>query len=102
MATKTEMTLAEVKRRIAGLRGEQRKSTVCALIGHSRIVTFCFGYANCGRCGAQVGDSLGGVWSGAESSVIIGHNCKVCRKNYKSMTWRDKFLVPNPFAKKKI
>ena len=34
------------------------KKTVCALIGHSNIHDYWFGYHYCGRCGTQVGDSL--------------------------------------------
>jgi len=76
---------------------EQKKSVVCSLIGHSMIQSTCFGYFYCGRCGNQVGDSLGSVYSQAPETVIIGHNCDVCRKNYKKMTWRDKFMVVDPF-----
>ncbi len=75
------------------------KETVCAWIGHSyNIVSNYMGYKYCGRCEAQIGDSLGGYWPG-ENAVLIGHNCKVCRKNYKKLSWKDKFLVPNPFKK---
>jgi hypothetical protein len=74
---------------------------VCALVGHSRIVTGCMGYVYCARCEAQVGDQLAGVYAGAEESVRVGHNCATCRKNYKAMGWRDKLLSPNPFTKAK-
>ena len=76
---------------------EQKKRVVCSLIGHSMIQTICFGYHYCGRCGAQVGDSLALVYPKASETVIIGHNCDVCRKNYKKMTWKDKFLIEDPF-----
>ena len=76
------------------------KHIVCALIGHSKIQTACFGYYYCGRCSDQVGDALGSIYPQAEQAVIIGHNCETCRKNYKKMTWRDKFMVPYPFKTK--
>jgi ribosomal protein L37AE/L43A len=78
---------------------QQKKSAVCALIGHSRIMTECFGYWSCGRCGQQIGDSLGGVFDGRDK-VIIGHDCRVCRKNFKTIGWEDKFMTPYPFANK--
>lgn len=78
----------------------QRNSIVCSLIGHSRIQTHCFGYYSCGRCNAQLGDSLAGCYS-AKEVVIVGHNCKICRKNYKTLTWQDKLYAPNPFPKSK-
>ena len=96
------MTKQEVQKRIKGLPKEQRNSVVCSLIGHSNIVTACFGYIHCGRCEAQIADKLGGAgYAKAETCVQVGHNCAVCRKNYKDMDWRDKWLVPNPFKAKK-
>lgn len=93
------MTKAEVMKRVQGLSDEQKKAVVCSLVGHSRIVTGCFGYVYCGRCGAQVADSLGGVNSDAENQVRVGHNCKVCRKNYAALDWRHKLFAPDPFKK---
>jgi hypothetical protein len=81
---------------------EQRNEVVCSLIGHSNIDTICFGYRNCGRCGVQLGDNLGSIDYGRDKCVIIGHNCKTCRKNYKEQsTWADKLYVKNPFKKVK-
>ena|SRR5258708_37615795 len=77
---------------------EQRNSVVCSLIGHSRIHTNCMGYKYCARCGEQVGDSLAGAYTGKDT-VIVGHNCKVCRKNFKALTWADKIYTADPFAK---
>lgn len=71
------------------------KAMFCALFRHSLIVENYWGYKYCGRCGAYVGDSLVGPWGG-ENAVVIGHNCDVCRKNYKKMGFVDKFMVPNP------
>lgn len=80
---------------------EQRNKIVCALIGHSKISTYCFGYRYCGRCGALVGDSLGGSDYGKLKAVIIGHICSLCKKNYKMCTWKDKLYVANPFRGRK-
>lgn len=77
---------------------QQKKEVTCALIGHSRIQTFCFGYFYCARCGEQLGDSLGGYYANAEKVVIVGHKCPICEKNYKELTWKDKIFCPNPFT----
>ena len=92
------MTKTEVMKRIDGLDAETAARTICALVGHSRIQTQCFGYYNCARCDAQVGDSLGSVYPGAETAVIVGHNCEKCRANAKALTWKDKLRSPDPFA----
>lgn len=76
---------------------EQRNSVVCALIGHSRIQTYCFGYFNCARCDEQMGDSLTGIYSRANEVVIVGHDCEICRTNYAACTWKDKIFAPDPF-----
>ena len=78
----------------------QRNGIVCALIGHSKTQTYCFGYHNCARCGAQLGDSLAGAYS-AEKVVLVGHeggNCPTCHANYEKLTWRDKIFTPDPFV----
>ena len=94
------MTVAEVRKRIRGLKPEVQKSVVCSLVGHSLIVTACFGYIYCGRCGAQIADKLGGGgYANAEKCVQVGHNCPTCKANFKKLTWRDKFLAPDPFKK---
>ena len=80
---------------------QERNELVCVLVGHSRISTTSWGYRYCARCGEQVGDNLGSIDPGAESSVIVGHNCKTCRKNYKKCTWQDKLYCPDPFKKEK-
>lgn len=75
---------------------DQRNKVVCSLIGHSNIVSTCFGYVYCGRCNEQIGDSLGSYFDGSKV-VIIGHNCNTCRENYKALTWKDKLFCPDPF-----
>ena len=93
------MTLIEVKKRIKGLTEDEQKKVVCALVGHSLIRTGCFGYWYCARCDTQVADSLAGINASAEIQVVVGHDCAICRKNYKKLDWKHKFLTPNPFTK---
>jgi hypothetical protein len=92
-----QFTKAEVKERISGLPEAIAKAIVCAMVGHSRIQTACFGYYNCGRCFEQVGDTLGSSYPGAKLAVVIGHDCETCRENAKTLTWRDTFMAPDPF-----
>jgi len=74
------------------------KAIFCVLFGHSKIQHSCFGYFNCARCDAQLGDAIGGIY-GAEDVVIVGHDCEKCRENYANCTWKDRFFAPNPFKK---
>ena len=88
--------LEEVKVRVKGLDDKTAKAVVCALVGHSSIVTTCFGYVYCARCGAQTGDSLGGA-STTKDNVVVGHNCETCRANFEKLDWRSKFMCDDPF-----
>ena len=94
-----EWTREDLVRKLEAL-GEittpERNRITCALIGHSRIVTYCFGYVSCARCGDQIGDTLGGMAS-LEHSVVVGHACDICRANYEKLSWQDKLFVANPF-----
>lgn len=94
------MTEQEFKDRMAAIapaNDEEAKRIACALLGHSKIQTTFFGYYYCARCGEQVGDSLGSTYSGAETAVIVGHACDVCRANYAALDWKHKVLAPEPF-----
>jgi len=91
------LTRKEVLQRTHGLTGDTLKATICALVGHSRIVEGCFGYVYCARCGAQIADSLGGINSDAANQVVVGHNCKTCRANYRKLGWQHKWKAKNPF-----
>ncbi len=71
---------------------EKLKKIFCIYFGHSMIVSSCFGYIQCGRCDQQIGDTLGGIFV-LKNYVIIGHKCKACKKNYKKLNWKDKFLL---------
>lgn len=98
---KTEKELLEVLEKIPYVDDEQRNSIACSLIGHSLIQETCFGYYSCGRCGAQLGDSLGSIYLMAPDVVVIGHNCPTCKANYKRLSWKDKVFVKNPLYKNK-
>lgn len=80
-----------------------RAAAVCGLVGHSRLRTFCFGYHYCGRCDAQLGDSLGGAYV-AKGVVVECHGKGIklegcdCREVAKTLTWRDTLLVDTPVA----
>lgn len=87
--------IAKVK--ALGLSNEQRNSVVCSIIGHSRIISMCFGYVHCARCGEQIGDRLAGVYDTTDS-VIVGHDCETCHKNFDALNWEDKLYVKNPFT----
>lgn len=86
------LTFAEVEYRVRGLPQDIAARTVCALVGHSRVQTQCFGYYSCFRCQRQVGDNLLGGYAWATKVVIPGHDCSICRANEKKLTWRDLFL----------
>lgn len=94
-----ELTKQEVINKIKALGDitkEQKKTIVCSLIGHSRIIEACFGYIHCARCGQQIGDALGGYWNG-EKNVVVGHKCQTCIENIKTLTWKDTYLSKKPF-----
>lgn len=97
-----EITIQQLKKKITALgklEHEQKMSIICSLIGHSRISTTCFGYRYCGRCGDQLGDSLGSIDFGIKEAVIAEHKCPECKKNFKKCDWQDKLFCRNPFAK---
>ena len=98
---KTRADLSKAMCGMGTMKKQTRNSVVCSLLGHSKIHTTCFGYYYCARCDAQVGDALASIYPGAEEAVIVGHNCKKCRANYKKLDWRAKLYVSNPFTDKK-
>lgn len=77
---------------------EIRRRVYCARHGHSRVSTYCFGYRYCARCEAQVGDNLASIDGGAETAVIVGHNCETCRENSKALLEGDLALLPKEAA----
>lgn len=76
---------------------EKRNRVVCSLIGHSKIISTCFGYIYCARCGDHIGDALASIYD-ASDKVIMGHKCETCVSNYKKLTWKDKIFCPDPFT----
>ena len=100
-AIQTQAQLLHTLRGMGALSRATRNEVICALIGHSRIQTTCFGYYYCGRCRAQVGDTIGSTYPGAEHAVVIGHDCEQCHRLYAELTWKDKLYVPRPFPQKR-
>ena len=95
---KTEQELIEKLEALGEMDHDTRNSVVCSLLGHSLIQECCLGYYTCARCGEQVGDSIGGVYS-ASNVVVLGHDCPVYRANYEKLDWRHRIFAPDPFAK---
>ena len=95
-----KMTRQEYDAKMAALEPatqEQRKAITCSLLGHSLIVTQCFGYIYCARCGTQLGDQWISGYENAPHAVFVGHNCAQCRCNYAALGWEHKVLCPDPF-----
>lgn len=94
--TMKEMTRPQVLKLLTAVPKERKAAALCALVGHSRLRTFCFGYNYCGRCGQQLGDSLGSSFT-VTDEVIQGHNGSMkgcnCVDNFKKITWRDSMMV---------
>ena len=76
---------------------DKLKLIFCAVFRHSNIMEGCFGYMSCGRCGTELGDSLGGSYMNPRA-VVVGHDCEKCFANYARLTWTDRFLTPYPFT----
>ncbi len=94
MSEKTaELTKQAVRALVAKVPANRRAATICALVGHSRIITTCFGYVSCGRCEDQIGDTLASVFD-TTKCVIVGHDCPKCRENGKALTWKDTLGIP--------
>ena len=53
-----------------------------------------------------IGDIVVDPWLGSGTTgeaavaldVRVGHNCPICRANYKKLDWKSKVLTPNPFV----
>jgi hypothetical protein len=85
--------LIEKLEALGNLTADQKKSVTCSLIGHSNILDSFFGYVSCARCGAQLGDTLGGSYRN-DKAVFLGHECDECKSNYDKLTWKDKIFAP--------
>ncbi len=97
----TRKELLEKLKALKPLSNSTRNEITCSFIGHSNIVDGCMGYMYCGRCGDQIGDALGSVYSN-DDAVLIGHGCDICDKNYDKLTWKDKIYVPHANNKVKL
>jgi len=89
------MKKKELEKKLAVLgdiEDEAKKRIVCALIGHSLIVTNCMGYVHCARCEEQLGDTLARIYDDSDN-VIVDHECDTCRTNWGKLTWIDKYMV---------
>ena len=98
---KKQISLSTLRRKLkllGCLTDAQKKTITCALAGHPGVVNNCWGYVTCARCGEQLGDTLGGSYRG-NHDVVVGHNCKICRRNFKKLSPVDRYLTPNPFKK---
>ena len=70
---------------------DKLKAVLCALFGHPPVVTYCFGYLNCARCRAQVGDTLGGL-DNMHGLIVLHHkDCEECAKV--KLRWIDRLLT---------
>lgn len=78
---------------------EKFKAVVCAVLGHSHLVTNCFYEKYCARCGAKVADQMmgTGLSGGPGGHYQIGQTCKCdyCRQAFDTLRfWRDTWLCP--------
>ena len=55
----------------------QQAKIYCIKHGHAKYVTKSWGYVYCGRCGEQLGDQLGSVYS-TEKTLVIGCKLSPC------------------------
>lgn len=80
MSTKLELTQ------------QQKAQIYCVKHGHADYIWNCFGYVQCGRCGEQIGDRLGGVYDTTEK-MWVNHKCKVCNEIKKKLSPMDKKIL---------
>lgn len=80
---------------------EQKARIYCVKYGHARYYTQFFGYVYCGRCGDQIGDTLGGVFHPPEPCLFLSgkdaathdYNCASCRALKKTLSPLDKKIL---------
>lgn len=65
---------------------------LCALFGHPRVVINDFGYKYCARCNEQLGDSLGGYWTGDGFCELLC-DCDECKGVKRILKWHEKLLT---------
>ena len=69
------------------------RAVFCALFGHARVYEMCIGYVHCARCGAQVGDTIAGVFMDKGG---VSCPCTECEAAWKRLPWLDRFLCAQP------
>lgn len=74
------------------------KEITCVLLGHSRIMNYCFGECSCARCNEVIHDTFEGPVN-VSDCVFMEHDCARCRANYKKLSWKDKIFTPYPFPR---
>lgn len=72
----------------------QQAQIHCVKNNHARYVSTFFGYVHCGRCGEQIGDTLGGTYP-MDKCAIVGcpkppSKCKHCGPIFRSLSKMDK------------
>lgn len=67
---------------------------------HSRFITSFWGYQYCGRCGEQIGDTLGSIGIAWVIGIDKYHkrNCKSCNKVRRS--WKGVAKVTKPIEER--
>lgn len=70
----------------------QKAEIYCVKNGHANYVTNCMGYKSCGRCGTQIGDTLGGCFD-MSNMIAINHNCKTCNALKEKLSPLDKEIL---------
>ena len=71
---------------------EQNAEIYCVKHGHANYIWNCFGYVQCGRCGSQIGDRLGGYFD-TTNMILVGHKCSKCDKLKKKLSPLDKKIL---------
>jgi len=67
---------------------QQNAQIYCVKHGHAKYFYGFFGYAYCGRCGDQIGDSIAGIFDG-KGMVLVGHDCNECTKVIATLSQLD-------------
>lgn len=73
----------------------QEAEIYCVKNGHADYIYKCWGYVHCGRCGQQIGDTLGGVFP-CDKIIEVACDaspCKHCDPIYKKLSKMDKKIL---------
>ena len=69
----------------------QKAKIYCIKNEHAKYATNCMGYISCGRCGDQIGDSIGGIFDGA-GLALVGHKCDTCTEAFNKLSDIDQLI----------